>query len=162
MSFLDLDEALIDIAPRIELVYSPIMDIKEFPQDVAVTLVEGAVCNEDNLHLLLQIRERSQLIISFGDCAVNGNVSAMRNPLSNSVRSVLERAYVENASLQPQIPETGETMPALFERVRPVHEVVKVDLFLPGCPPAASLIGYVLTELLEGRMPDMKDKLQYG
>jgi NAD-reducing hydrogenase small subunit len=162
MSFLDLDETLMDVAPLIELVYSPIMDVKEFPQNVDVTLVEGAICNEENLHLAKQIRERSRVVISFGDCAVNGNVAAMRNPFPDSVNSVLERAYIENATLQPQKPDAGGAVPLLFERVSPVHEVIPVDLFLPGCPPAASLIGYVLTELLAGRTPDMKDKLQYG
>jgi NAD-reducing hydrogenase small subunit len=162
MSFVDLDETLMDIAPKIELVYSPIVDTKEFPEGVDVTLIEGAICNAHNLHLAQQIRQRSKVVISFGDCAVNGNVPAMRNTLPKSVSAVLDRAYMENATLQPQIPQAGEVLPQLCEKVLPVHEVIKVDIFLPGCPPAAPLIAYVLTELLEGRTPDLSDKLKYG
>lgn len=162
MSFVDLDEILIDIAPQIELVYSPIVDAKEYPQGVDVALIEGAICNDHNLHLAKQIRQRSKFVIAFGDCAVNGNVPAMRNPLPKSVEAILERAYKENATIQPQFPEGGVEIPKLLDKVLPVHEVIKVDFFLPGCPPAANLIAYVLTELLAGRTPDMKDKLKYG
>jgi NAD-reducing hydrogenase small subunit len=162
MSFVDLDETLIDIAPKIDLVYSPIVDTKEFPKGVDVTLIEGAICNSHNLHLAKQIRERSKFVIAFGDCAVNGNVPAMRNPLPKSVEVVLDRAYMENATLQQQIPDGGGVLPQLLTKVLPVHEVIKVDFFLPGCPPAAGLIAFVLTELLEGRTPDLSDKLKYG
>ena len=81
MSFVDMDERIIDLAPLIDLVYSPIMDVKEFPLDVDATLVEGAVANEENLHHVKLIRERTKFLVSFGDCAVTGNVTAMRNPL---------------------------------------------------------------------------------
>ncbi|MCU0241250.1 MAG: oxidoreductase [Vicinamibacteria bacterium] len=161
MSFLDLDERLIDLAPHIELVFSPIVDTKEFPENVDVTLVEGAVANVDNLALIRQIRERTKILIAFGDCAVAGNVTAMRN-LMKSERSVLERSYIENVTLQPQLPEPSHIVPALLPRVRAIHEVVKVDLFLPGCPPSADLIHYAVAELLAGRTPVLTDRLIYG
>jgi len=161
MSFVDLDERLIEIAPLVDLVYSPIMDVKEFPEDVDATLVEGAVANEQNLHELLKIRERSKILVSFGDCAVTGNVTAMRNPLRKA-EPVLKRAYIENADVTPRRPSEPGIVPMLLDRVRPVHEVVPVDLFLPGCPPSADLIHHVLTELVAGRMPDLRDQLRYG
>ena len=161
MSFLDMDERLIDLAPLIDLVYSPIMDVKEFPEDVDATLVEGAVANEENLHHLKLIRERTKFLVSFGDCAVTGNVTAMRNPLRRA-EAVLKRAYIENVDLNPRRPADPGIVPVLLDRVRPVHEVVPVDVYLPGCPPSADLIHFVLTELVAGRIPDLKDRLKYG
>jgi NAD-reducing hydrogenase small subunit len=161
MSLLDMDERLLQIAPLIELVYSPLADVKEFPEDVDATLVEGAVANEQNLHEIRKIRARSRVLVSFGDCAVTGNVTAMRNPLRRA-DVVLKRAYIENADVTPRRPSEPGIVPALLDRVRPLHEVVAVDVFLPGCPPAADLIHFVLTELVAGRTPDLHDRLKYG
>ncbi|HEY6551788.1 MAG TPA: oxidoreductase [Vicinamibacteria bacterium] len=161
MSFLDLDEKILDLLAMADLVYSPIMDVKEFPEGVDVTLVEGAVANEDHLHHAKLIRERSKLLVSFGDCAVNGNVTAMRNPLG-SAESVLDRAYRDGGVLHPALPYEPGIVPPLLDRVRPLHEVVPVDIFLPGCPPSAELIWFVLSQLCEGRTPDLSGKLRYG
>jgi NAD-reducing hydrogenase small subunit len=161
MSFVDLDERLIEIAPLIDLVFSPIMDVKEFPKDVDATLVEGAVANDENLHQLKLIRERTKILVSFGDCAVTGNVTAMRNSLRRAA-PVVERAYIENVDLFPRRPAEPGVVPVLLDRVQPVHEVVEVDVFLPGCPPSADLIHFVLTELVAGRTPDLGGRLKYG
>ncbi len=152
MSFLDLDEFLIELAGKICLVYSPVMDVKEYPEDVAVCLVEGAVCNEDNFELLRKVRQRTKLLISFGDCAVTANVPAIRNQLglSNS-ESVLQRAYVEGAQTNPAVPREPGIVPALLEQVQPLHQVVHVDYFLPGGPPPADRIKTVLTQVLNGQ-----------
>jgi len=159
MSFLDMDERLIDLAERIELVYSPIADVKEFPENVDITLVEGAVANEEQLKLLKLIRARTRLLVAFGDCAVTGNVVALRNSFQDSVKEVLERAYVENVTLKPQYPTQ---VPRLLDKARPLNEVVEVDFYIPGCPPSAELISYVLTELLEGRRPVLDGRFKYG
>jgi len=159
MSFLDQDERLIELADKVELVYSPIADMKEFPERVDITLIEGAVGNEEQLDLLKLARIRSKKIVSLGDCAVTGNVTALRNALRNSAESVLHRAFVENANEQPQIPKQ---VPRLLEQALALHEVVKVDYFVPGCPPPADLINYVLTELISGKAPYMDGKFKYG
>ncbi len=161
MSFIDLDERLIDLAGKINLVYGPLMDAKEFPENVAATLVEGAVANNEHLHLIHQVRSRTKILVSFGDCAVSGNITALRNPLGK-VEPVLQRAYIENAAHQPQIPNDFSIIPKMLDRVRPVHEVVKVDVFLPGCPPLADQIHLVLAELLAGRIPDLAGNLRFG
>ncbi len=161
MSFLDLDERILELVARADLVYSPILDVKEFPQGVDVALVEGAVANEDHLHQARIIRERTRTLVSFGDCAVNGNVTAMRNPLG-SARSVLDRVYLDKGVLHPALPHEPGIVPVLLDLVRPLHEVVPVDFFLPGCPPSADLIWFVLSELCEGRTPDLSGKLRYG
>jgi NAD-reducing hydrogenase small subunit len=159
MSFLDQDELLIDLAKKVQLVYSPIVDVKTFPENVDVTLIEGAVANEEQLSLLKQARERTKILVSLGDCAVTGNVTALRNAWSNSDQAVLERAYIENANANQQIPTD---VPKLLKKVHPLHEIVKVDYFIPGCPPAADIINYVLTELLAGRKPNMEGRARYG
>jgi NAD-reducing hydrogenase small subunit len=130
MSFLDLDESLLELAQKVDLVFSPVMDIKEYPHNVDAYLVEGAVCNEEHLETAHKIRERTCYVISFGDCAVTGNASAIRNQLGlGNAENVLQRAYVENADLNQQIPQERGIVPTLLERVMPLHEVIHVDLF---------------------------------
>ena len=159
MSFLDQDERLIDLAKKIQLVHSPIADVKEFPENVAVTLIEGAVANEEQLAMLKKVRARTKILISFGDCAVTGNVTALRNSWRHSDQAVLERAFKDPSDLNAAIPSD---VPKLLIKARPLHEVVKVDFFIPGCPPSADLINYVLTELLAGRTPNMEGRSKYG
>jgi len=101
------------------------------------------------------------VLVSFGDCAVTGNVTAMRNPLRRA-EPVLRRAYIENVDVNPRRPADPGVVPVLLDRVKTIHEVVDVDVFLPGCPPSADLIHFVLTELVAGRKPDLKDRLKYG
>jgi NAD-reducing hydrogenase small subunit len=150
MSFLDMDERLLELAERADIVYSPLIDTKVYPDDVDICLVEGAVSSEDDLRRILFVRERTKTLVSFGDCAVTANVPGMRNPIG--VRPLLERANLENVNLNPRIPL--EVVPALLPTARPVHRVVKVDVFLPGCPPSADLIYQALVDLIEGRIPD--------
>jgi NAD-reducing hydrogenase small subunit len=158
MSFLDLDERLIEIFSQVDLVYSPLVDNKEFPEMVDVALIEGAVSNEDDLAKIKKVRAHTRTLISLGDCAVTGNVPSMRNSIP--VSDIYARAYLENVSYRPMIPQL--IIPKLLKRVCPVHEVVEVDLFVPGCPPPADAIYYVLTELLAGRTPDVKTVTRVG
>jgi NAD-reducing hydrogenase small subunit len=159
MSFLDQDELLVELAKRIQLVYSPIVDIKEFPEGVDVTLIEGAVANEAQQSLLKEARAKSKVLISLGDCAVTGNVTALRNAWKDSDKAVLEREFIDHTDTNPQVPTD---VPKLLKKVHPLHQVVKVDYFIPGCPPSAGLINYVLTELLAGRTPNMEGRSKYG
>jgi len=158
MSFLDIDHALLDLADQIELVYSPLVDNKVFPDMVDVTLVEGAVSNVEDLEKIRKIRQHTRLLIALGDCAVTGNVPAMRNFFP--VEQITQRAYIENASHNQRVP--NQVIPPLLEQVKPVHQVVEVDIFLPGCPPPARAILYVLGELLAGRSPDLNQLAHFG
>lgn len=158
MSLLDLDERILPVAEKIDIVYGPVVDTKEFPEGVDVTLVEGAVSSDEDEEKIRLIRNRSYLLVSFGDCAVTANVPGMRNQYK--VEDLLKRAYVENASWDAQIPT--QELPHLLKKSRPVHEVVNVDLFLPGCPPPPDAILFVLSELLEGRIPDLTGKTRFG
>ncbi len=158
MSLLDIDERLVELADKIEMVYGPLVDARHIPEAVDVALVEGGVSSEDDIEKLLLLRKCSSTLVSFGDCAVTANVPGMRNEFALS--EVLQRAYVENACMHSQIPHAG--VPRLQSQVRPLHEYVTVDLFLPGCPPPAEAIYFLLTELIEGRMPDMSGRSRFG
>lgn len=158
MSFLDMDERLISLSEKAELVYSPLVDAKIYPDNVDVALVEGGVATEEDLHKIQLIRKHTKTLVSLGDCAVTANVPSMRNPFG--VKAVCDRAYRENVTLDAGIPD--QVVPKLLDKVRPVHEVVPVDVFVPGCPPSADTIHFVLTELLEGRQPDLSAKTRFG
>ncbi|HRE48233.1 MAG TPA: hypothetical protein PLD47_10950 [Aggregatilineales bacterium] len=158
MSFLDLDERLLELTAHMEIVYSPLVDHKVFPNHVDVTLVEGSVSSEEDLHKIQHVRAHTGYLISLGDCAVTGNVPSLRNPLG--VGAVIQRAYLESDLLHPLLPDQG--VPILLPFVRPVHAVVKVDLYVPGCPPSADTIYYALSEVLAGRTPDLSTRTRFG
>jgi NAD-reducing hydrogenase small subunit len=164
MSFLDLDEFLIDLAAKIDLVYSPVIDVKQYPENVDLCLVEGAVCNEDNLEVIRKVRKNTRVLVSFGDCAVTGNVPAIRNQLGlGNAENVLQRAYVEGAQACAGVPSAPGIVPPLLPRVMPVHEAVHVDYFLPGCPPPADRIKTVLEQVLGGGAPHLEGtQLKFG
>jgi NAD-reducing hydrogenase small subunit len=156
MSFLDLDEWLFELAKQVEVVFSPIAsDTKTYPEGVDLALVEGGVGTSDNLALIRQVRERTRLLVSFGDCAITANVPGLRNHLGGEA-AVLDRAYRDLADGSAQWPRAPGIVPELLERVLPVHELVPVDLFLPGCPPPAERIRTLLDALLRGERPVME------
>jgi NAD-reducing hydrogenase small subunit len=130
MSLLNMHLQLLEILALCDLVYSPLMDIKEYPAGVDIALVEGAVANEDNQEMARIIRQRTGIVISLGDCAVNGNVSALRNP--DGLAATVEKSYGKT-DWRPELTR-------LAARVLPLHQVIRVDAFIPGCPPDAELI----------------------
>lgn len=163
MSFLDLDEFLIDLAGRVDVVYSPVIDVKEYPEGVDLCLIEGAVCNEDNLELLHKIRARTKTLVSFGDCAITCNVTSLRNLLGpKNTDQILQRAYVQAADTNPVKPGLEGIVPRLLPKVRPVHDVVPVEHFLPGCPPPAPRIKAFLTNLLDQTPALTGAQLKFG
>lgn len=165
MSFLDIDQQLLELAGKVELLYSPLVDRKIFPEGVDVALVEGAVSTAADLAKIRTVRARSKVIVALGDCAVTANVPAMRNRFA--VDEVLQRAYLENCDAgRPGGKAVGMPafagLPQLYPMARPVHELVPVEVFLPGCPPPPAAILRLLTELLAGRIPDMPDASRFG
>ena len=160
MSVLDTDERLVKLLEKIELTSTPITDLKHPPKEgVTVGILSGTVNNTTNLEVVKEMRERCKILIAMGDCAVFGGIMTMRNFFDMS--EALKRAYVETEStVEGKIPDSPELCKPI--KACPVDQVVKVDVHLPGCPPSADAIYYVLTELLEGRIPVLSgDNLKY-
>lgn len=162
MSFLDMDEWLIELAERADYVFGPFADVKEYPDNVDAVLVEGAVASEGDLKLIHEARQRTRVLVSFGDCAVTGNVTACRNNIGGPA-PILQRSYLELPTFRPQIPSDAPVLPPLLERVLPVHQVVPVEYYLPGCPPPAERIRAVVEALLARRKPELEGReIKFG
>ena len=162
MSLLDIDERILKLAELVEFDRSPINDYKEFSGRCAVGIVEGGCCNEENVHVLEDFRKHCDVLVSLGDCAINGGIPAMRNNLP--VCECLEEAYLKSPGLWNPgaiIPNDPE-LPLLLNRVYPCHEVVKIDYFIPGCPPSADAIWDTVVALLTGQPVTLAyDRLKY-
>lgn len=154
MSFLDIDERLIELAHLVEFDRSPITDIKHCgPCDIG--LIEGGVCNAENVHVLRELRANCKVLVALGACAVNGGLPAQRNHLD--VGTCLDQIYRTEAG-EIRIPNDPE-LPLLLDKVYPINEIVRVDYFLPGCPPSGDTIWKFLTDLLTGRTPRIEHPL---
>ncbi|MBS1873490.1 MAG: NADP oxidoreductase [Acidobacteria bacterium] len=158
MSLLDIDAGILTVAQKADIVYGPLVDAQEFPDEVDVTLVEGAVSSQEDLHKIQKIRQCTRTLVSLGDCAVTGNVPAMRNTIP--VPKLLQRIYVEGVQENKSVPV--DRVPPLLKQARPLRDYVKVDLHVPGCPPSAQAILAVVSDLLDGRNPEANAKLKFG
>jgi len=154
MSLLDLDESILAVAEKADLVYGPLVDAPEFPENVDVTLVEGAVSSQEDWKKIQLIRGRTRILVSLGDCAVTSNVPSMRNSIP--VNRLLRRIYSEGADIGDALPAAG--VPALLPQARPLHDFVAVDAYLPGCPPPPQAILALLSDLLSGKKPAVTTK----
>lgn len=161
MSLLDMDERLLTLAERADIVYSPLVDAKVFPDDVDIALVEGAVSTDEDLERVKMVRERSRTLVAFGDCALTTNVPGMRNVFGGvAAEPLYERAYIENTTINPRFPTRN--VPHHLPRTLPVHKVVDVDVYLPGCPPSADRIFDAVVALLDGRDPAPAAHVHFG
>lgn len=157
MSLLDIDERIVKIAELAELRATPVTDLKEPDESgVDVGILEGGINNSANEEVAHKMRSRCKILVALGDCAVFGGVPAMRNFCG--IEEALRRAYVETESTDAEgkIPDDPEL--AVMTRTRAIQEVVPVDVFVPGCPPDPDVIYYVLSELAQGRIPEIKDE----
>lgn len=158
MSLLDIDAGIVALAERADIVYGPLVDAQEFPEEVDITLVEGAVSSQDDLNRIQKIREHTRVLVALGDCAVTSNVPAMRNSIP--VSRLLQRIYVEGAQESKGAPTDG--VPQLLKQARPVHDFVKVDVHVPGCPPSSGAILRLVNDFLAGRKPNSNNGAKFG
>lgn len=150
MSLLDIDERLEALLEIVDLDSSPLTDIEPgAPCDLG--LVEGGLCNAENVHTLRALRARCAVLVAVGACAINGGLPAQRNHVS--VRECLEAVYLRGEGVEGGVVPNDRELPLLLDKVRPLHDVVKIDYFLPGCPPSADAFWSFLTDLAAGREP---------
>ena len=148
MSFLDIDERILQVIELVDFDKSPIDDYKEFTDHCAIGLIEGGCCNEENVEVLRDFRKHCDILVSIGDCATMGGIPALRNniPLEECFRE----AYLNGPSVynpSGKLPD-DEEVPLILDKVYPAHEVVKIDYHLPGCPPSADTLFAALVALL--------------
>ena len=151
MSVLDIDERILKLIELIDFDRSPINDIKKIEGRVAVGIIEGGCCNEENVHVLQHFREHCDVLVSTGDCATMGGIPALRNTVP--LKECLDEAYLKGPTVynpSGKLPNDPE-IPLLLDKVYPCHEVVKMDYHLPGCPPSADTIWEALVALLTGK-----------
>jgi NAD-reducing hydrogenase small subunit len=160
MSLLDIDERIVDLVDIIELDRTPLTDIKQCSETVDIGLIEGGVCNSENVHVLREFRKSCKTLVAVGACAINGGVPALRNFVP--LEECLAESYLTGQGLEsPQVPSDPE-LPLLLDKVHPIHELVKVDYFLPGCPPSGNAFWKFLTDLAAGKVPSLPyDLLHY-
>lgn len=156
MSFLDIDEHFLELAAKVEFDRSPLTDIKQCgPCDIG--LIEGGVCNAENVHVLREFRAQCKTLVAVGACAINGGLPAQRNHFD--LEACLREVYVVRDGLcNPGVPNDTE-LPLLLDKVHPIHEVVRVDYFIPGCPPSGPTIWKFLSDLIAGRTPRLSHEL---
>ena len=154
-SLCDIDERILALAEVAEFDRSPLTDIKHCSAHVDIGLIEGSVCNAENVHVLREFRASCKVLVALGACAVNGGLPASRNALD--LADCLQRVYCERGVGTQQVPNDPE-LPLLLDKVRPINEVVRIDYFIPGCPPSGDAIWKFVTDLIAGRMP----RLEHG
>ncbi len=156
MSILDIDERILDLIELVEFDKSPIDDIKKFSRPVDIGIIEGGCCNSENVEILRTFRENCNILVSLGECAIMGGLPAMRNGIP--IEECLQEAYIDGITVgentEKIIPNDKE-LPILLDKVYPCHEVVKIDYYLPGCPPRADLIWNALYALITGNEMDL-------
>lgn len=151
MSLLDIDERILQLIELVEFDRTPITDIKTIGK-CDIGLIEGGVANVDNVEDLRTFRNNCDILVAVGACAVNGGIPAMRNQFD--LKECLEEAYIHGIGVEnPHVPNDIE-IPLLLDRVHPIHEVVRVDYFLPGCPPSADVFWKFLTDIINGNPID--------
>jgi NAD-reducing hydrogenase small subunit len=157
MSLLDIDERLLKLLEVVEFDRSPIDDIKHLAEHVDVGLIEGGVCNSENVETLREFRAHCKVLVAVGECGITGGLPSMRNGIP--LRECLEEAFVGGEGAHKGLIPNDKEIPLLLDKVHPAHEVVKMDYSVPGCPPSAEALWYFLTELVAGRDPSLPTRL---
>lgn len=160
MSFLDMDERIIELAQYMDVVYSPYVDAKQIPENIDLFIVEGALSTDHDLKIIQEIRKNSKLILALGDCAITGNISALKNLFGTE--AILEKGYFDLMDFNESGNYPNKIVPKLLDKVIPLNEAVKIDYFVPGCPTPADAIYEVLKSIIENKEIKISDYTRFG
>ena len=148
MSLLDIDTEILDVLEIVEFNKSPLTDIKKFSKRCDIGLIEGGCANSENIEVLKEFRKKCDILIAFGECAIMGGIPAMRNFVP--LKECLEEAYIHGltSEIGANVIPNHEDIPKLLNNVYPCNEIVKIDHYIPGCPPNANHIWKVVKNIL--------------
>lgn len=148
MSMLDLDLGILDLVELVEFNKSPLTDIKKFTKRANIGLIEGGCCNSENVEVLRTFREMCDILVSVGECSIWGGVPAMRNTVP--LDECLEEAYLNSMTSENDegVIPASEDIPKILDKVYACHDVVKIDYWIPGCPPSPEHIWKVVKNIL--------------
>ncbi len=139
-SLVDLHEELLDILPALEIVYwAAVVDTKDKQLEgmpdgsVDVVLVEGQVRTEHDVHLLKVARKKGKVLIMHGSCACYGSVAGLANMYP--IEDCTKRKYVTADSVIDNYAIPSVNVPKFLDKVTANPDIVKIDAWMPGCPP---------------------------
>ena len=153
-SLLDDSEDLSRLLERIHLTYCPLLTDEASLPDLDVILVEGAIRMEEDEEKLREARHKGRVLVAWGTCAALGGIPALANYYE--LESLLEASYGRaQDTVGYYLSGRGESGPALtglaaermVRRVDGLGARVRVDYFLPGCPPRTGLLLELVREL---------------
>jgi len=159
VTILDIGEPLLEVLKQVQIVHMPVlMDHKLYGQtgenkemeipEAEVGIIAGGIRTEEHKKLAQEMRKKTKTLIALGSCACFGGIPALANQYIT--QEVLEKVYRDSVSTEANgFP--NEQVPPLTDRVYAVHEIVKVDMALPGCPTTPEMVAGALLSLLEGK-----------
>jgi coenzyme F420-reducing hydrogenase gamma subunit len=142
---LDCEDELLAMADAVDIAHFPEASshlAEEGPFDV--TLVEGSISAPEHLDQIRSIRNVSKVLVTIGACATSGGLQALRN--FGHLREYAERVYAHPEYL------------ATLETSTPVSDHVEVDYELRGCPINKRQLLELLTAVLKGRRPEIRNE----
>ena len=168
VAVLDTNEFILDVAALADIRLWPIAvdgkyrDVEKMADgELDLTLFNGAVRNSENEHIAKLLRKKSKLLVAFGACAHMGGIPGLAN--FTTKEKIFATAYLDNPSIEPgnhtvPLPETklnGKTLniPVFYDQVYKLDDVVEVDYYVPGCPPAPAQVKAVLLAVVQGQLP---------
>ena len=132
----NMGEELLEVLELIELVEFREVMSEKWDQDYDVAIVEGSITDDHAVERINNIRKKARVLVAYGSCATIGGVNGMKNNFD--LEDIRKYVYGKNARFFP----TLET--------RAVHQVVKVDYFVHGCPVYIPELVNVLKCILKG------------
>ena len=173
VSILDSDEMVLNVGAMADIVMWPVAadgkekDIEALDDGaITVSLINGAVRNSENEHMVKLLRQKSVLVVAYGTCAMFGGTPSLANLVPGGASEILDYVYTKtptSANFQKdyhadkpvvpqteiQVPEGTLTLPVVYDTVKALDQVIDVDYYIPGCPPQQESISHLLKAVVD-------------